>query len=222
MKSARDLLQILQLHAKQHTPNIYEGCLDTSTKIVCSVKAPLPEKVDTACEKVLQQLTNSFVATFPMRSFEPLQWNKSNHINMNERKANYSLEDDRAELLNTLVDSKDVDRDEERRIFSTLTSPLKYNFSKPDNSKTVVVECNEKKQKLLKTSEGIIEAEQFALILAHNRYHTVCFEEPDTGMHPQMIEKMRDLVLKTYKLYTYNFSSPIDDCKLDFRKNSYL
>lgn len=41
------------------------------------------------------------------------------------------------------------------------------------------------------TSVGIVEAKQFSLLMAEEQFQTICLEEPDRGMHPQMIERMK-------------------------------
>lgn len=52
---------------------------------------------------------------------------------------------------------------------------------------------------LLKTSVGVIEAKQFSLIMAHGSFETICLEEPDRGMHPQMIERMKEVLYQESK-----------------------
>ena len=52
---------------------------------------------------------------------------------------------------------------------------------------------------LLKCPEGLLEAKQLAIVLANKRFKTILIEDPERGMHPQMVRKMRDLVLRTVK-----------------------
>ncbi|XP_062592805.1 uncharacterized protein LOC134254286 [Saccostrea cucullata] len=52
---------------------------------------------------------------------------------------------------------------------------------------------------LLKTSVGVVEAKQLSLVLTNNNFKTVCYEEPDRGMHPQMIERMKEVLQKKCK-----------------------
>lgn len=47
---------------------------------------------------------------------------------------------------------------------------------------------------LLKTSEGVLEAKLTSLLLAHKHIQTLCLEDPDRGMHPQMIERLRTVL----------------------------
>lgn len=60
----------------------------------------------------------------------------------------------------------------------------------------------------MKTPEGILEGKQLTLIVAHKEFSTITIE-PDRGMHPHMIKKMRDLILrritgKTVLIITHN------------------
>lgn len=70
----------------------------------------------------------------------------------------------------------------------------------------------------MKTSEGILEAKLTSLLLAHKDFHTLCLEDPDRGMHPQMIERLKTMLHrhraaynKTIVVVTHNpyFIDPI-------------
>lgn len=36
--------------------------------------------------------------------------------------------------------------------------------------------------------------QKFSLLMAHDRLQTICLEESDRGMHPQMIERMKEVL----------------------------
>lgn len=93
-----------------------------------------------------------------------------------------------------LLTSEDVEHDKANSIFKFLTNPSEYEFERTKNQNEIFVkEKYGSKFHLLKTPEGIIEAKQFSLIMAHKNFNTICLEEPDRCMHPQMVERMRDI-----------------------------
>lgn len=65
-----------------------------------------------------------------------------------------------------------------------------------------MVQHNELTFDLLKTSEGILEAKVVSLLLAQNDIRTLCLEEPDRGMHPQMIERLKTVLYKKARCKT--------------------
>lgn len=65
-----------------------------------------------------------------------------------------------------------------------------------------MVQHNELTFDLLKTSEGIIEAKVVSLLLAQNDIRTLCLEEPDRGMHSQMIERLKTVLYKKARCKT--------------------
>ncbi|CAC5354872.1 unnamed protein product [Mytilus coruscus] len=137
----------------------------------------------------IKDLESTYVATMPMRAIGALQWTRSKKITHKED--NYLEACKRAEIINELLTSKEVDHEKAEGIFKFLTYPFEYKFkSNPDEIK--VSETNSEFH-LLKTPEGILEAKQFSLIIAHKGFHTICLEEPDRCMHPQMVERMRDI-----------------------------
>ncbi|CAG2202799.1 unnamed protein product [Mytilus edulis] len=140
----------------------------------------------------LKDLEISYVATMPMRAIGPLQWTKSTKIACKDE--NYIEACKRAEIINLLLTSEDVDHEKADSIFKFLTNPFEYEFEPTQNpNKIFVKEKYGSKFHLLKTPEGIIEAKQFSLIMAHKNFNTICLEEPDRCMHPQMVERMRDI-----------------------------
>lgn len=58
----------------------------------------------------------------------------------------------------------------------------------------IFVTHDDNKFPLLKSSIGIVEAKQFSLLMAHNTLETICFEEPERGMHPHMIERLKEVL----------------------------
>ncbi|CAG2244605.1 unnamed protein product [Mytilus edulis] len=140
----------------------------------------------------LKDLESTYVATMPMRAIGPLQWTRSTKIACKDD--NYIEACKRAEIINLLLTSEDVDHEKADSIFKFLTNPFEYEFEPTQNpNKIFVKEKHGSKFDLLKTPEGIIEAKQFSLIMAHKNFNTICLEEPDRCMHPQMVERMRDI-----------------------------
>lgn len=146
--------------------------------------------------KFIEYLESTYVATMPMRAIGAIQWTRSKKIIKKEK--NYKEACERAEIINELMKSDKVDQKRADRIFKFLTGPFEYQFyRKPQNQEEIFVkETHAAEFPLLKTPEGIIEAKQFSLLMAHNVFHTICLEEPDRCMHPQMVERMRDIFQK--------------------------
>ncbi|XP_063398962.1 uncharacterized protein LOC134683586 [Mytilus trossulus] len=141
----------------------------------------------------IKKLESTYVATMPMRAIGTLQWTRSTKIDKKEK--NYQEACERAEIINELRTSDDVDQPEAERIFKFLTDPFEYEFfTDPQKPGLMLVkETNTAEFPLLKTPEGVFEAKQFSLLMAHKVFHTICLEEPDRCMHPQMVERMRDI-----------------------------
>lgn len=145
-------------------------------------------------DEILEIIEKRYVSTTPMRSINPVQWSRSRQRS-SEESANCKEAVERAEILQTLLNNKEeVDCKRADEIFEEITRPLVYKFSKT-GSDIIIEHKNDnppetKRVPLLKTPEGIIEAQQLALLLAHREFKTLCFEEPDRGMHPKMIEQL--------------------------------
>lgn len=130
-----------------------------------------------------------------MRGLGTFQLTKSLLIDDKFKSVNYEGTCAQAEIITELIGSEDIDERKEKEIFEFLTRPNEFLFKKELNSTTNVnenfVEHKTKRFPLLKTSVGIVEAKQFSLLMAHKSFQTICLEEPDRGMHPQMIERMK-------------------------------
>lgn len=145
-------------------------------------------------DEILEVIEKRYVSTTPMRSINPVQWSRSRQSSSDES-VNCKEAVVRAEILQTLLNNEEeVYCKRADEIFEEITRPLDYKFSKT-GSDIIIEHRNDnppetKRVPLLKTPEGIIEAQQLALLLAHKEFKTLCFEEPDRGMHPKMIEQL--------------------------------
>ncbi|CAC5363045.1 unnamed protein product [Mytilus coruscus] len=154
-------------------------------------------------------LEKGYVGILPMRSIGPLQWTNSDLNQHDSRDKNYDDADRRAEILLNLLNNDLVDKTQEKVFHDQIVHP--YEFTK-HNGKIEVSNTERKDlspKRLLKTPEGILEGKQLTLIVAHKEFSTITIEEPDRGMHPHMIKKMRDLILrritgKTVLIITHN------------------
>lgn len=138
-------------------------------------------------------IEKKYVATFPMRGIGSVQWTRSKKIGEKER--NYRVACERAEVLSTLLSEKyknDIDEKLEREIFQFITYPEEFHFH--ERKGCISVEHKNSVFPLLKTSEGILEAKLTSLLLAHKDFHTLCLEDPDRGMHPQMIDRLKTVL----------------------------
>ncbi|XP_061184585.1 uncharacterized protein LOC133192606 [Saccostrea echinata] len=167
-----------------------------------------------ACQLVLYELENFFVATFPMRSIGPSQWTESERVRANWREANEKEVNARAEIIRDLYfpeegkESTENKRRIDKKLFQDTLDKLTYpnHFEVGGTAHTITINGIS----LLRAPEGIVEAIQFALIFACNDFKTICLEEPDRGMHPEMVERLRELIFrsegKAFILISHNIS----------------
>lgn len=177
-----------------------------------------------------KSIEDKYIATFPLRGIGSVQWTRSKKIGEAHKDTNYRMACKRAEVISTLLSERhksDIDEEREQKIFKFVTYPEEFEFETKDGN--VVVKHEKSASSLLKTSEGILEAKLTSLLLAHKGIQTLCLEEPDRGMHPQMIERLkkvlyRNALNKTIIVVTH---SPyfIDTCTINkthvfFRKKA--
>lgn len=185
--------------------NLSKGikCLFDETfvkNLLSQVQKLRTERMHISCSELWEKLEETFVGILPTRGLGKIQWTKSEFINAEFKSTNYEGICTQAEIINKLMDSDLIHKDKEKKIFSFLTNPNEINFKKKASSSQsnslIVVEHGDNEIPLLKTSVGVIEAKQFSLLMAHKSFQTICFEEPDRGMHPQMIERMKEVLHK--------------------------
>lgn len=190
----------------------------------CQVKNKVSE---TIIKPKWDSIEDKYVTTFPLRGIGSLQWSKSQKIAKEHKDKNYSAAYERAEIISTLLSQGQkqfINADEEKRIFQYLTDPEDFEFEK--EKEAITVKHNKKPFPLLKISEGIFEAKSMSLLLAHSKFKTICLEDPDRGMHPQMIERLRTVLYrigfkKTIIVVTHSpyfiDSTTIDNTHIFFR-----
>lgn len=143
-----------------------------------------------------KDIEDRFIATFPLRGIGIVQWTKSKNIRV---KRNYKSACERAEVLSTLLTQKhrdQIDEELEREIFNFLTSPEVFRFKHKSDGHIFVQHNNSEEFPLLKTSEGILEAKMTSLLLANDKVKTLCLEDAERGMHPQMIERLKTILCR--------------------------
>lgn len=166
-----------------------------------------------------------YVTTFPLRGIGSIQWSKSKKIKDGTK--NYAAAYKRAEIISDLLSEENmefINAEEEKKIFKYLTDSEDFEFKKRDDK--IEVKHNGKPFPLLKISEGIFEAKSTSLLLAHTEFKTLCLEDPDRGMHPQMIERLKSVLYrigfkKTIIVVTHSpyfiDSTTIDNTHMFFR-----
>lgn len=143
-----------------------------------------------------KDIEDRFIATFPLRGIGIVQWTKSKNIRV---KRNYKSACERAEVLSTLLTQKhrdQIDEELEREIFNFLTYPEVFRFKHKSDGHIFVQHNNSEEFHLLKTSEGILEAKMTSLLLANDKVKTLCLEDAERGMHPQMIERLKTILCR--------------------------
>ena len=170
------------------TNEIITECFTTDTEV--------DEVTDNSLEEVLEMLEKYIAMTLPLRSIGPLQWSKSDRIAPSEREKNYLEASNRAEIIKYFLTNEDeFDIDKEHAYFTDLTRQGDIAFKLSQDKNRIVVESKEAKlpggeYAFLKTPEGILEAKYFSILMSSKLCLTIVLEEPDRGMHPQMIERM--------------------------------
>lgn len=167
-----------------------------------------------------------FETIFAYRGINPIQ--TSRQIPIKEVHNRYKSANDLAYVIKTHLDdlrrdSSEVDTDNESEYFRCMTEPKSYTFQLKNEDDTsigsienmhIVVssEMNENPFSILKAPEGILEAKLLSISLSKKDTTTLLIEEPGRGMHPSMLDCLRDLVLydvntkqkKTVILTTHN------------------
>ena len=195
-------------------------------------------RAKSALENRLEMLEKHIIMTLPLRSIGPLQWSLSKRIATGERDKNYSEASQRAEIITYFLERKDehdkFDLDKESAYFKGLTGRGDIIFELAQDENQIIVKSTETKlpggkYALLKTPEGILEAKYFSILLSSKRFLTLILEEPDRGMHPQMIDRMMSIIGKEKKnkqivLTTHNqcFIRPTTISKLTIFKRKKL
>ena len=147
--------------------------------------------------KMWNAISSTFVGVLSMRGMGTFQWTKSEKIAQDYKEDNYQNTCKHAEIINDLMGNEVIHDDIEKKIFKYLTDGESIEFTKTSNegnSDSITIKRGGKTFPLLKTSVGIIEAKQFSLLMAHKEVKTICYEEPDRGMHPQMIQRMKEVL----------------------------
>lgn len=148
----------------------------------------------------LRALENYIILTFPSRSIGPLQWTKSKKITSDLQIKNYIEAGERAEILDYFLNNQtEFDVTLEQTIFGDLTGHSEVEF-KMENDRINVRSRSSllpgAQYALLKLPEGILEAKHFSILMSNKKFLTIVLEEPDRGMHPQMVERMLAVIQK--------------------------
>lgn len=162
------------------------------------------EQTESSTKKEVAHLFNyldeHYVGVLGMRSIGALQWTKSPKIKHDMKDKNYTESCKRAEIISELIKNDKIDQHLYVEYHKAVVRP--YLFVKRDNGEIQFLneaETNARKEPILKCPERIVEAEQVALLLSYKDYLTITLEEPDRGMHTQMVVKLRDCVFKKVK-----------------------
>ncbi|CAG2208330.1 unnamed protein product [Mytilus edulis] len=159
---------------------------------VANIKFLLRKTLDHQLVKNASQ-NNGYIGISPNQSSRQIPITKDQDI--------YKSANNLAYVIRThLNDPKEcADDGSESQYFRLLTEPQSYKFEFKDKTdKTeVLVTCNndDKPFPILKAPEGILEAKIMSITLSNRRTTTLLIDEPGRGMHPSMIDCLRDLVL---------------------------
>lgn len=196
-----------QFETKENT-NEYFGKLednnfDFATKFYSQFTYTPTKCSESALERRLDELENHVIFTFPLRSIGALQWTKSDKITPAKRRENYKEAGEREEIIRYFLNKQDeFDVKVEQEIFRDLTGHSDIQFKGVDDGGINVYSTNndtllpEQEYALLKLPEGILEAKHFSILMSNKQFLTIILEEPDRGMHPQMVDRMMAIIQK--------------------------
>ncbi|XP_060570753.1 uncharacterized protein LOC132729034 [Ruditapes philippinarum] len=175
---------VLNPKPKEHD---IETCIDSIFGNLYTDQTPCSDKLG----QLLCDLTKQFVLTFPLRSIGPLQWSESTRITSAWRKENYNEAEKRCEIIKHFLEDngETFDKDKEKEYFQHLTQIENYDFTLEGGKISLP-----KGFALLKTPEGILEAKAFSILISSKQYRTILLEEPDRGMHPQILDRMIEII----------------------------
>lgn len=183
---------------KQAIYSILEnGSISNINRILDMIKCFKPGEYCLPVQPSWKTIEDKYVSTLPLRGIEIVQWTRSEKIKKEHKESNYKTACERAEVISTLLSEKqrgDINEELEGDIFRFITYPEIFHFKEKEG--LLYVQHNESEFPLLKTSEGILEAKLASLLLAHKDIQTLCLEDPDRGMHPQMIERLRTVLYR--------------------------
>ena len=163
---------------------------------------------NTPCENyLLQNIDTAVLIVYPTRAIATGQWTKSVGFQIETR------QDERADVERKISQRSEImswyfglsdddctieDKERVRNIFRTITNNRSFIFKCTGEDKTIKVRENEdgEEHQLIKVPDGYFEAKHCAILFAFEQHKTICIEEAGKGMHPQMIERLRDLVLQ--------------------------
>jgi predicted ATP-dependent endonuclease of OLD family len=176
---------VLDPKPKEH---VIETCINSIFRNLHTDQTPYSAKLG----QLLCDLTEQFVLTFPLRSIGPLQWSESTRITSAWRTENYNEAEKRCEIIKYFLkdNGKTFDKDKEKEYFQHLTQKENYDFTLEDDK----ISLPKGKFALLKTPEGILEAKAFSILISSKQYKTILLEEPDRGMHPQILDRMIEII----------------------------
>ncbi|XP_063399292.1 uncharacterized protein LOC134683914 isoform X1 [Mytilus trossulus] len=167
-----------------------------------------------------------FETIFAYRGINPIQ--TSRQIPIKEVYNKYKSANDLAYVIKSHLDdlrtdNSKVDTNTESEYFRCMTEPNSYTFQLKNEDDTsigsienmhIVVSSgmNGNPFSILKAPEGILEAKLLSITLSNRETTTLLIEEPGRGMHPSMLDCLRDLILydvntkkeKTVILTTHN------------------
>ena len=125
-----------------------------------------------------------------------------------------------SDIITWYLESKGISGKEQGdvdAIFNYLTENSRLRFEKRDN--VIYVIDNGNVVALENVPEGLLEAKICTILLSVKQFKTLCLEEPGKGMHVQMIERLRDVVLKQGQNKTIfiitHMPTFLDSCKIE-------
>ena len=145
-------------------------------------------------DALLENMIPQFAATMPHRGISPVMVSSSIvHHDAEDlckktcKKANC--------LKELLCDKENINVDLANWIFQMICSD-KYQFHINENTGEINFTSHGRPLPLIRVPEGVFEAKQLSLLLAHKGIKTLLLEEPFRGMHNEMVKKFTTLVLQ--------------------------
>ena len=148
----------------------------------------------TTIDDLLEDMMPQFAATMPHRGISPVMVSSSivHHDAEDLCKTTFQKANCFKELL---YNKENINVDLANWIFQMICSD-KYQFHINENTGEINFTSHGRPLPLIRVPEGVFEAKQLSLLLAHKRIKTLLLEEPFRGMHNEMVKKFTALVLQ--------------------------
>lgn len=142
-----------------------------------------------------EKLRNNLSEFYPQEGgLGTIQWTKSKLIKYENKAKNQEGTCAHTEIITELLDSHLINKRQNKKYSVFNKSQQNCLQERSTECESYTFNSGQKWNERVSTAQDLIEAKQFSLIMAHRTLKTICLEEPDRGMHPQMIKRKKEVL----------------------------